>query len=215
MNRERTLAERVSSVDGVDVAGTFMRHAAPGRNAFAGGYGGRWGAELSVIYLGRPHDSCVEEAYRHLVDEAGVPAEYVKARILYTVEVRAANILDLRAPDALERVGLTEDDLYSESASTRTVSGSRPPPTNSSTTASSRPRPPSSATPSPCSTAASRWPNAPSSSTRRPGRSCPTGPGPSAPDCSQSATDRKHRAVNPASLGSWSRVVRPHLGPCP
>lgn len=114
MNRERTLAERVSSIEGVGVGGTFLRHAAPGRDALAGGFGGRWGAELSVIYVGRPYDSCVEEAYRHLVDETGVPAEYVKARTLYTVEVKARNILDLRDAKALDRVGLTEDDLYSD-----------------------------------------------------------------------------------------------------
>lgn len=114
MNRERTLAERVAGLEGVEIDGSFMRHAAPERDTFAGGYGGRWGAALPVIYLGRPRDSCVEEAYRHLVDEAGVPAEYVKARTLYTVDVQISNVLDLRDPGAQERVALTVADLYSE-----------------------------------------------------------------------------------------------------
>ena len=113
MSRERTLAERVAGLGGVTVDDTFLRHAAPGRDAFAGGYGGRWGDVLPVIYLGRPEDSCIEEAYRHLVDDTGVPAEYVKARTLYTVRVEAASILDLRPADSLAEVGLSEKDLYS------------------------------------------------------------------------------------------------------
>jgi hypothetical protein len=113
LTRERTLAERVASIGGTGISGRFMRHAAPGRDAFAGGYGGRWGAALPVIYLGRPHDSCVELAYRHLVDEAGVPAHLVKARTLYLVNVEATNILDLRSDEALAEVGLTREDLES------------------------------------------------------------------------------------------------------
>lgn len=113
MTRDKTLAERVASIDGTSISGRFMRHAAPGRDAFAGGYGGRWGAAIPVIYLGRPIDSCVEEAYRHLVDEAGVPAHLVKARILYNVDVQANKILDLRSDDALTEVGLTSADLES------------------------------------------------------------------------------------------------------
>lgn len=114
MNRNRTLAERVASLEGVPISGDFMRHAAPGRDAFAGNYGGRWGEKVLAIYLGRPEDSCVEEAYRHLVDDAGVPAELIKPRILYTVRVDAENILDLRDASAQERVGLNPDELCSE-----------------------------------------------------------------------------------------------------
>lgn len=114
MRRARTLAERVAGIEGVDVTGTFMRHAAPGRDAFAGGYGGRWGASLPVIYLGRPEATCVEEAYRHLVDATGVPAHLIKARTLYRARVGAENILDLRPESAQSEVGLTITDLTSE-----------------------------------------------------------------------------------------------------
>lgn len=114
MSRERTLAERVAAVPGVMVEGVFMRHAAPGRDAFAGGYGGRWGEGMLVIYLGRPEESCVEEAYRHLVDDTGVPAKFVKQRSVYTVRVEASNILDLRTAAAQEQVGLTIEDLRSD-----------------------------------------------------------------------------------------------------
>ena len=36
MSRQRTLAERVAGIEGTEVSGEFMRHAAPGRDAFAG-----------------------------------------------------------------------------------------------------------------------------------------------------------------------------------
>ena len=113
MNRERSLVERVAGVEPTRVQGRFLRHAAPNRDAFAGGYHGRWGATFPVIYLGRPLDSCVEEAYRHLVDNTGVPAHLVKARTLYTVEVDVAEVLDLRSEAARDAVGLTMEDLNS------------------------------------------------------------------------------------------------------
>jgi len=56
-----------------------------------------------VIYLARPVDSCVEEAYRHLVDETGVPAHLVKPRTMYRVRAEANNILDLRAEAAQDQ----------------------------------------------------------------------------------------------------------------
>lgn len=113
MTRERTLAERVAAVDAIPVRGIFMRHAAPGRDAFAGGTAGRWGRAFPVIYLGRPTESCVEEAYRHLVDETGVPAHLVKARALYRVRVEAEKVLDLRDEVTQRRLGLSTGDLIS------------------------------------------------------------------------------------------------------
>lgn len=113
MTRPRTLAERIASIGGVEVEGVFMRHAAPNRDAFAGGYAGRWGESIPVIYLGRPVDSCIEEAYRHLVDEAGVPAHLVKPRTLYRVRVEVENVLDLRSEQARNEVGLADTDVAS------------------------------------------------------------------------------------------------------
>lgn len=113
MNRPRTLTERVAGVGGVTVAGLFLRHAAPDRDAFAGGYAGRWGESFPVIYLGKPLDSCVEEAYRHLVDDAEVPAHLVKPRVLYRVRVEVENVLDLRSAETRAEVGLSDDDIAS------------------------------------------------------------------------------------------------------
>ena len=53
----------------------------------------------------------IAEAYRHLVEEAGVPAEHVRPRTLYTVEVRLDAVLDLTSPENLAAVGLTDADL--------------------------------------------------------------------------------------------------------
>ena len=108
---DRNVIERVARIKTSDVSGTFFRHAAPGRDPLAGGSGGRWGARFPVIYLGRPTDSVVIEAYRHLVEEPGVPPEFVKARVLYETAVVASNILDLTDPEAVREVGLTSDDL--------------------------------------------------------------------------------------------------------
>jgi RES domain-containing protein len=113
MNRPRTLAERIASIGGVEVKGAFLRHAAPNRDAFAGGYAGRWGESIPVVYLGRPLDSCVEEAYRHLVDEAGVPAHLVRPRTLYQVRVEVENVLDLCSEQARTEVGLADADIAS------------------------------------------------------------------------------------------------------
>ncbi len=113
MTRPRTLAERIAGIVGIAVEGIFVRHAAPNRDAFAGGYGGRWGESIPVLYLGRPVDSCVEEAYRHLVDDAGVSAHLVKARVLYTVRISIDNVLDLTSQRARDDLGLTDGDIVS------------------------------------------------------------------------------------------------------
>ena len=84
---QRSTVERVAAVATTSVDGVFYRHAALNREAFAGGRDGRWGANFPVIYLGRPKTAPVVEAYRHLVDDTGVPARAVKPRILYTVRV--------------------------------------------------------------------------------------------------------------------------------
>jgi RES domain-containing protein len=64
-----------------------------------------------VIYLGRPPDSVTVEAHRHLVEAQGVPAQAVRPRTLYTVDVAAHDILDLTDPEHLAAVGLAPADL--------------------------------------------------------------------------------------------------------
>lgn len=110
---KRSHLEGVAAVAPTSVEGTFWRHAAPDRDAFAGGLSGRWGRDFPVIYLARPETGSVIEAYRHLVEDAGVPAHAVRPRTLYTVQIDVAQMLDLTDPAALEAVGLTDEDLTS------------------------------------------------------------------------------------------------------
>lgn len=110
----RSIEERVAGVTTAAVAGTFFRHAAPNRDAFAGGVAGRWGRSFPVIYLALPVDAAIVEAYRHLVEDAGVPAELIRPRRLYIVTVDVDTVLDLTAPGHAAAAGLTDMDLRSD-----------------------------------------------------------------------------------------------------
>ena len=111
---QRSLAERIASIGTCEVSSTFYRHAAPGRDAFAGGSMGRWGKTFPVIYLGRPAASVTVEAYRHLVEPFGIPPSAVQPRAFYTVRVQVETVLDLTERAHQESVGLTDSDLISE-----------------------------------------------------------------------------------------------------
>lgn len=108
---DRSLLERVAQVPRSATSGTYYRHVTVDREPFAGGTEGRWGDPFPVIYLADSERGAVAEAYRHLVEEAGIPASRVQPRDLYTVAVRAVDILDLRDPEHLAAVGLTDTDL--------------------------------------------------------------------------------------------------------
>ena len=65
-----------------------------------------------VLYLGRPRDSVVVEAYRRLVDPfPGMNGAMVAPRRLYHCSVSVEEILDLRPAASLAAVGLTREDL--------------------------------------------------------------------------------------------------------
>lgn len=100
--------------DPIHVQGEFLRHAVPNRDPLAGGQFGRWGLDFPVIYLGRPEQSVVAEAYRHLVDATGVAASHVKPRTLYTMQANVTHVLDLTSATNLRAVGLKKADLQSE-----------------------------------------------------------------------------------------------------
>jgi hypothetical protein len=114
---DRNLAVAVARCGSVEVSGLFERHVSVAVRALTGSAsGGRWGepGAYSVLYLGRPRDSVVVEAYRHLVDDVeGMSGTQVAPRRLLTVEVSLSGILDLRVPENCEAVGLSIDDLYS------------------------------------------------------------------------------------------------------
>jgi RES domain-containing protein len=112
---DRNLALHVASAAIVPVSGTFYRHAALSVPGLRGGDGGgRWGAARAypVLYLGRPVESVVVEAYRHLVDDVeNMRGELVKPRRCVTCQVDVSKILDLRESASLVAVGLTFEDL--------------------------------------------------------------------------------------------------------
>lgn len=112
---DRNLAKDVAAASIVSVKGTFYRHASVTYPGLRGSEaGGRWGPPRAypVLYLGRPPDSVVVEAYRHLVDDIeGMRGEVVGPRRFFTCDVGVTKILDLRDPASVLAVGMTLDDL--------------------------------------------------------------------------------------------------------
>lgn len=114
----RDIAVAVSRASTATVAGRFQRHVSPRQEPLRGSRaGGRWGPEgaYPVLYLGRPTDSVVVEAYRHLVEAVeGMHPQMVGPRRLVTCEVEVTNVLDLRVGTSREAVGLTTVELCSD-----------------------------------------------------------------------------------------------------
>jgi hypothetical protein len=114
----RSLAEAVASCGSTDVHGIFMRQASIKFNPLQGSdRGGRWGAPRTypVLYLGRPRDTVIVEAYRHLVDPVdGMRGDLVAPRKLISVDVAVTKVLDLRSIENRAAVGLSLEALTSE-----------------------------------------------------------------------------------------------------
>jgi hypothetical protein len=115
---------RIAALTPASESGDWQRHVASAyvREALEGRSGhGRWGTRggFPVLYLGRPRDSVVVEAYRHLVDPIEDPADrarltaQIRPRVLVTAAVRVTNLLDLRSVATRIVVGLTDADLTS------------------------------------------------------------------------------------------------------
>lgn len=109
---EQRLLVAVSQAATTHVEGSFQRHTSPDVDALRGSpAGGRWGppGAYSVLYLGRPTQSVVVEAYRHLVDDDldhELAGHMVGPRNLLTCEVAVSDLLDLRDPHSQQLVGL-------------------------------------------------------------------------------------------------------------
>jgi hypothetical protein len=118
--RHRDLLAAIADLDPIQVEGTFQRHSSLRWDELkASVTGGRWGERrtFEVLYLGRPPDSVIVEAYRHLVDDelddAQALAVTVLERRIITCQVAVPNILDLRPPSARTAVGLADAQLFS------------------------------------------------------------------------------------------------------
>jgi hypothetical protein len=123
---ERGLAARIAELPAATETGVWQRNAAARLAPTAlDGYAseGRWGSAdgFPVLYLGRPTDSVVVEAYRHQVDpvifDTDADRERFLAgllpRVLITCAVNVTDLLDLRSATARAAVGLTTQDLAS------------------------------------------------------------------------------------------------------
>jgi hypothetical protein len=115
-----SLPNSVAGQDPVTVTGSWQRHLPPryfpqamqGRASYS-----RWGRArgFPVLYLGRPLDSVVVEAYRHLVDPVDDPTivDHLAPRGLVTARVSVTEILDLRTASTRVACGLTLAQLQS------------------------------------------------------------------------------------------------------
>lgn len=112
---DRNLAASVASASAAEVAGEFERHVIGKVRVLAGSRsGGRWGPPggYPVLYLGRPRESIVAEAYRALVDGVeGMTGDRVGPRRVLTCRVDVTQVLDLRDEASREAVGLSLGDL--------------------------------------------------------------------------------------------------------
>lgn len=114
----RDLAVNIAACTPAAIQGRFQRHGSIKWAPLTGSAsGGRWGRAnaYSVLYLGRPEESVVIEAYRHLVDDIeGMRPELVQPRLVVMCEINVTNLLDLRSAEHRLRIGLNSDDLASE-----------------------------------------------------------------------------------------------------
>jgi RES domain len=114
----RDIAAAVSRAATTTITGRFQRHVSLRQESLRGSRsGGRWGSEgtYPVLYLGRPTDSVIVEAYRHLVETVeGMQPQMVGPRRLVTCEVKVTSVLDLRERASRDAIGLTIADLCSE-----------------------------------------------------------------------------------------------------
>ncbi|UZJ26968.1 RES family NAD+ phosphorylase (plasmid) [Rhodococcus antarcticus] len=115
-----SLADRIAEAPRSTVDGTWERHLAARHVATAlEGYTalGRWGTAdgFPVLYLGRPRESVVVEAYRHLVDpvEDPMPASAFVPRVCVSATVAINEVLDLRSAAARVTIDIPMDVLQS------------------------------------------------------------------------------------------------------
>jgi RES domain-containing protein len=115
---DRSTALAVSQAGTTTITGVFHRHISLRQRPLSGSAsGGRWGPEgaYPVLYLGRPTDSVVVEAYRHHVEPIeGMKPHMVGPRRLVTCEVEISDVLDLRDPKSREAVDITITELMSD-----------------------------------------------------------------------------------------------------
>ena len=78
-------------------------------------HGGRWNAPGSfrAVY-GSTSDVVAVQESRANAEYAGIPLPFRTPRLLVVVELALRRVLDLRTPDALDRMGVTANELRAE-----------------------------------------------------------------------------------------------------
>lgn len=114
----RDLLESIDRIGSATWSGRAFRHTSAGREPLAVGtsyvLGGRWNPPeiVPTLYLAFPVEACVAEFLRAAQGQAH-GTESFQAREIHEVEVRDLRVLDLTSQEALEEVGLTEEDIRS------------------------------------------------------------------------------------------------------
>jgi hypothetical protein len=111
-------AAAVAAAPVVAIDGIWQRHASVrySDQALLGRRGyGRWGTKdgFPVLYLGRPTESVVIEAYRHLIDPVIDARPPITSRLLITATLNVDNVLDLRGAVGRGHTGLSMSELTS------------------------------------------------------------------------------------------------------
>jgi hypothetical protein len=118
------LANRLAEAPVVEIDGVWQRHAAARyKDSALDGWrsDGRWGTAsgFPVLYLARPLDSVVVEAYRHLIDPVVLEdsgdelSHHIAPRVLITCRVKVTRVLDLRTATGRVSLDLPIDVLTS------------------------------------------------------------------------------------------------------
>lgn len=118
---DEDLVERIDGMPRSLFTATCFRYSGVRRDPLSGAgsrsFGGRWNPReiFGAIYLATPAQTCALEAQRAANGLGTTPEVMLEAAyLLHTVEVREVQVLDLRASQHLEMVGLTPADLLDD-----------------------------------------------------------------------------------------------------
>ena len=121
-NPKNDLVESIDKAGASPWTGHAFRHTTSGREPMSVGtsfiFGGRWNPPelVPTLYLAVPVEACVAEYLRSAKGQAK-GSESFRPSELHEIEVDNLRVLDLTTPEALEQVGLTEDDIRSQDRS--------------------------------------------------------------------------------------------------
>lgn len=99
--------------------GTAFRHISPQYHPLSGAgartQGGRWNPPQSfaTLYLGAERETVIAE-FGRIVERSGRAAEEFLPRRFYRYDIRLEELLDVRAPDHRERLGLSDEALSAD-----------------------------------------------------------------------------------------------------